>query len=104
MNLLSPETIQAFGVAVAAIITAWVGYQGKKLSHQSKELKAQARQIKDLRTSFDDLEGKFDHLSDKYHVSIRHIRDWRWRHQNDDQGPAPLTPPEIAEDVGPPSV
>ena len=101
---MTPEFIQACGIAIAAIITAWVGYQGKKLAAQAKDIKLQAAEIDSLKTSFKDLEGRFDHLSDKYHVSIRHIRDWRWRHQNGDQGPAPLTPPEIVEDIGPPSL
>lgn len=82
---MTPEIIQACGVAIAAIIAAWTAWQGK--------------QLKELRAKVDDLEGRFESVSGKFRSAVRHIRDWmRWE-ASGKQGPPPAIPVDIRDEV-----
>lgn len=86
MTLPNPEWIQAFGVAAAAILTAWQAHTAVK--------------VRDLETRLKTVEGERDQLRSLFRAAIRHIRDWMaWQlHHNPNVSP-PELPKELRDEV-----
>jgi hypothetical protein len=82
----SPEVIQAFGIAVAAIITAWTGRLTVRVNDLEKRLAA--------------VEAERDQFRHLFRVSVRHIRDWMaWATSHAPGTPPPPLPPELVDEV-----
>ncbi len=80
MTLPSPELIQALGVAIAAILTAWQARTHVKL--------------RDLESRLKQVEVERDQLRALFRAAVRHIRDWMaWQlHPN-------VSPPELPKEL-----
>lgn len=84
MTLPNPEWIQAFGVAAAAILTAWQAHSAAK--------------VRDLETRLKTVEGERDQLRSLFRAAIRDIRDWMaWQHNPGT--PPPNLPAELRDEV-----
>ncbi|MBN7458112.1 hypothetical protein [Mycobacteroides abscessus] len=83
---MTPEIIQALGVAIAAILTAWQAMTSRKV----RELEARIKAV----------EKERDQFRDKLRAAVRHIRDWMgWAmHHAPGQAPPPL-PTELVDEV-----
>ncbi len=86
MTLPSPELIQALGVAIAAILTAWQARTHVKL--------------RDLESRLKQVEVERDQLRALFRAAVRHIRDWMaWQlHHNPNVSP-PELPKELRDEV-----
>lgn len=81
-----PETIQATGVAVAAVLTAWQARTSMKLRELEHRLKA--------------VETERDEFRLKLRAAVRHIREWMaWAIHHDADQPPPSVPPELRDEV-----
>lgn len=85
MNNL-PEILQAGGVAVAAILTAWQARTAVK--------------VKALQDEVDELKREQDLLRNKFRTAINHIREWMtwWRKNHPGTEPPPI-PPALKDEV-----
>lgn len=82
----SPEVIQAIGVAVATILTAWLGRTQVKLN----ELETRLANVEKERNEFRRL----------FRASVRHIRDWlAWAREHAPGTPPPPLPAELHNEV-----
>lgn len=81
-----PEVIQAIGVAVAAILTAWQAHTSAKVRDLEHRLASVERERNELRTIF--------------RVAVRHIRDWMsWARNHVPGTPPPPLPDELRDEV-----
>ncbi|WP_301121051.1 hypothetical protein [Mycolicibacterium fortuitum] len=81
-----PETIQAVGVAVAAVLTAWQARTALK--------------VRDLETRLKAVESERDEFRGKLRAAVRHIREWMtWAMHHAPDQPAPAIPPELRDEV-----
>lgn len=92
LELLSPERIQALGIAATSLLTVWVGRQAAK--------------VKRLQAEVDDLKGKYEQQRSLFASAVRFIRDllWHVRIQDDalrQHAPGVVIPepPAIPEDL-----
>lgn len=82
----SAEVIQAIGVAVAAILTAWQARSAAK--------------IRDLESRMRAVERERDRFRNLFRAAVRHIRDWMsWAMQHAPGTPPPPLPPELRDEV-----
>lgn len=82
----SPEVIQAFGVAVAAILTAWQAHTASK--------------VRDLTERLQTVEGQRDEFKRLLRAAVRHIREWMiWAPNHAPNAPLPPLPPELRDEV-----
>ncbi len=83
---MTPEQIQAVGVAVAAILGGWQALTSRK--------------VRDLETRLKAVETERDNYRSKFMIAVRHIRQWmRWAAQHLPGIPTPTLPPELADEV-----
>ncbi|MFA4084774.1 hypothetical protein ONA92_24045 [Mycobacteroides salmoniphilum] len=83
---MSPDQIQAVGVAVAAILGGWQALTSRK--------------VRDLETRLKAVETERDNYRSKFMIAVRHIRQWmRWAAQHLPGTPTPTLPPELADEV-----
>lgn len=81
-----PETINAVGVALAAVLTAW----------QAKT----ASKVRDLEARLKAVEQERDEVKRLYRLSIRHIRDWMaWAIHHAPGVQAPAVPKDLRDEV-----
>lgn len=64
LELLSPDRIQALGIAATSLLTVWVGRQAAK--------------VKRLQAEVDELKGKYDEQRSLFASAVRFIRDLLW--------------------------
>lgn len=83
---MTPETIQAVGVAIAAILTAWQAFTSRK--------------VRELETRLRAVELERDTFRTKLRAAVRHIREWiAWAiHHAPGQAP-PALPVELRDEV-----
>lgn len=82
----SPEVIQAFGIAAAAVITAWTG----RLTVRVNDLESRVKAV----------EAERDHFRLLFRAAVRHIRDWMAWSANPASGtPPPPLPPELRDEI-----
>lgn len=83
---MNPDTIQAIGIAAAAIITAWTGRLTVRVNDLEKRVKA--------------VEAERDHIRSLFRASVRHIREWMaWAMTHAPGTPFPPLPPELRDEV-----
>ncbi|MFA4080460.1 hypothetical protein ONA92_01940 [Mycobacteroides salmoniphilum] len=83
---MTPEQIQAIGVAVTAILGGWQALTSRKVRDLETRLKAVERERNEFRRLF--------------RIAVRHIRDlMAWATQHVPGTPAPLLPPELRDEV-----
>lgn len=81
-----PEVIQAGGVAVAAILTAWQAHTAKKVAGLESRLAV--------------VEQERDELRHLFRVAVQHIRDWMaWALHHKPDVPPPDLPDELRDEV-----
>lgn len=81
-----PEVIQAGGVAIAAILTAWQARTSKK--------------VRDLESRLAVVEDERDEFKKLFRVAVRHIREWMaWAMHHAPGTPAPPMPDELRDEV-----
>lgn len=81
-----PEVINAVGVAIVGILTAW----------QSRT----ARKVRDLESRLAAVEEERDGFKKNFRIAVVHIRDWLgWRMEHAPGVPPPPLPPELAAEV-----
>lgn len=84
--MLTPDAIQAIGVAVAAVLTAWQARTAAKV----RELEARLRTVELERDVFRRL----------FRAAVRHIREWMaWAIHHAPGIPPPPLPPELNDEV-----
>lgn len=84
--MTAAEVIQAIGVAVAAILTAWQYRTSAKVRDLEARLKA--------------VEVERDQFRTKLRAAVRHIRDWMgWATHHVPGAPPPPLPPELRDEV-----
>lgn len=82
----SAEVIQAIGVAVAAILTAWQARTSAK--------------VRDLETRLKAVERERDRMRELFRAAVRHIRDWMgWGREHSPGTPPPPLPDELRDEV-----
>lgn len=82
----SAEVIQAFGVAAAAVLTAWQARTASKVRDLTERLRA--------------VEGQRDEFKTLFRAAVRHIRDWlAWSTTHAPGVPPPPLPPELHDEV-----
>lgn len=90
---MSPEQIQAVGVAVAAILGGWQALTSRK----ARDLETRLR---DLETRLKAVETERDQFRTKLRAAVRHIREWMsWATHHVPGIPTPTLPPELADEV-----
>ncbi|MBW0274989.1 hypothetical protein ATM97_27695 [Nocardia sp. MH4] len=84
---MSPEQIAAFGGIIAAVLAAWTGFQGRKVS--------------ELQGRIEKLEEELSAAEALGRAALKYIRKyWRWSDQRDiahQRGVEPPSPPELPE-------
>ena len=86
MTMPEPELVQAVGVAVAAILTAWQARTAVKL--------------RDLESRLKQVEVERDQLRALFRAAVRHIRDWMaWAVHHKPDVPPPVMPSELRDEV-----
>lgn len=80
----SPELVQALGIAVAAVLTAWQARSSAK--------------IRDLEQRMRAVEAERDRFRNLFRSAVRHIRDWMsWSLHP--AGSPPELPAELRDEV-----
>ncbi|MGH3956490.1 MAG: hypothetical protein ACRDTI_20890 [Mycobacterium sp.] len=83
---MTPEQIQAVGVAVTAILGGWQALTSRK--------------VRDLEIRLRAVESERDTLQTKLRVAVRHIREWMaWALRHLPRVPPPPLPPELIDEV-----
>ncbi|MGH3954895.1 MAG: hypothetical protein ACRDTI_12735 [Mycobacterium sp.] len=83
---MSAEIIQAIGVAVAAILTAWQALTSRK--------------VRDLETRLRAVELERDTFRTKLRAAVRHIREWMgWAMHHAPGTPPPPLPAELHDEI-----
>ncbi|OCB59264.1 hypothetical protein A5722_05220 [Mycobacterium vulneris] len=81
-----PEVINASGIAIAAVLTAWQARTSKK--------------VRDLESRLAVVEDERDEFKNLFRVAVRHIREWMaWAMHHAPGTPAPSIPPELKDEV-----
>lgn len=84
MTLPEPELVEAIGIAISAILTAWQAHTAAK--------------VRDLESRLKQVEVERDQLRSLFRAAIRHIRDWMtWQHNPGT--PPPNLPAELRDEV-----
>lgn len=82
----SPEVIQAFGVAAAAVLTAWQARTASK--------------VRDLEARLLAVEGEKRRVLSLLRAAVRHIREWMgWARIHAPDVPTPELPLELRDEV-----
>lgn len=83
---VTPEVIQAVGVAVAAILAAWQARTATK--------------VRDLEARLLAVENERDEFRNKLRAAVRHIREWMgWAMHHAPHQPPPPIPDELRDEV-----
>ncbi|MGW4097149.1 hypothetical protein [Mycobacterium sp. NPDC004974] len=81
-----PEVINASGIAIAAVLTAWQARTSKK--------------VRDLESRLAVVEDERDEFKNLFRIAVRHIREWMaWAMHHAPGTPAPPIPPELKDEV-----
>lgn len=81
-----PEVINASGIAIAAVLTAWQARTAKK--------------VRDLESRLAIVEDERDEFKKLFRAAIRHIREWMaWAMHHAPGTPAPPIPAELKDEV-----